>query len=237
MVGSLAAIKKILRDYSFYIWLRSDVGVKLTQYSKAYFKDHPVLSKYSEKAVKDIVDEFLWTVFDLSQEEDAFMAMRELFSIYAWDYAAERVVTCTAQDKESCDMFDHTCISGQLHHHVKEIVHYDKKMRFLIPDYASLTHEQLLLAYDTRSAINLYHLKGMNIVRDSFNDLCDKEDWMVPFIQSMMVWEENVIRKQIGLESILPCELHGLRHSSFLNIVAEGCKEPLEEWNLVWSEA
>jgi hypothetical protein len=56
------------------------------------------------------------------------------------------------------------------------------------------------------------------------------KDWLRPFTTSMLIWSENFYRQKIGLPSLLRCDLDGPMHSTFLDIVVSGAKNPLFEW-------
>ena len=43
-------------------------------------------------------------------------------------------------------------------------------------------------------------------------------------------WEEDLTRERIGLPSLLPNEFDGLMHSTFMNFVVNGHKNPYYEW-------
>ena len=81
-----------------------------------------------------------------------------------------------------------------------------------------------------------HYLNGVNYVRGEFNDIDKEKDWLRPFIKSMLIWEEDIVREKIGLPSLLPDSLDSLKHSTFMNLVTNGHKNPFYEWEKSWAE-
>lgn len=52
----------------------------------------------------------------------------------------------------------------------------------------------------------------------------------------MLIWHEDQIREKIGLQRLLPDAMDGLKHSTFMNIVVNGHKNPFYEWEKTWVE-
>ena len=48
--------------------------------------------------------------------------------------------------------------------------------------------------------------------------------------------DEDQVREKIGLESLLPDRLDGLKHSTFMNMVVNGYKNPYFEWEKSWGD-
>ena len=55
-------------------------------------------------------------------------------------------------------------------------------------------------------------------------------------MKSMLIWQEDTIRNNIGLSSLLPNTMDGLKHSTFINLVVNGYKNPFYEWEKHWAE-
>ena len=76
----------------------------------------------------------------------------------------------------------------------------------------------------------------MNFVRCEMKDEDTAKDWLRPFVKSMLIWEEDGYRREIGLPSLLPDGLDGLRHSTFMNMVTNGHQNPFYEWEKEWKD-
>lgn len=77
---------------------------------------------------------------------------------------------------------------------------------------------------NTRCVVHLYYLNGFNIVRGEFDDIDRDKDWFRPFLESMLIWQEDYYRGLIGILSLLPGSLDGLKHGTFMNLVVAGHK-------------
>jgi hypothetical protein len=61
-------------------------------------------------------------------------------------------------------------------------------------------------------------------------DFKDKKDWFRPFVRSMLIWHEHLIREKLGLPDLMPDFILPLQHSTFFNIVHNGHQHPLYEF-------
>ena len=82
----------------------------------------------------------------------------------------------------------------------------------------------------------LYYVNGLNIIRRDFGDFDDVKDWLQPFMKSMLIWDEDIWRGKMDLPSLLPNSLDALEHSTFMNMVVNGFKNPYFEWEKAYGE-
>ena len=61
-------------------------------------------------------------------------------------------------------------------------------------------------------------------------DFKDNKDWFRPFVRSMLIWHEHLIRQKIGLPNLMPNYILSIQHSTFFNIVRDGHEHPLYEF-------
>ena len=102
--------------------------------------------------------------------------------------------------------------------------------------YPEITNSDLVSFCNSRCVLHLYFLNGFNYVRSEFNDFDKAKDWLQPFLKSMLIWDEDQIRDKLGLESLLPDRIDGLKHSTFMNMVVNGYKNPYFEWEKSWGD-
>lgn len=217
--------KKALRK-----WQNSFLGKTLASHTHEYFTKYPRLADFSEETKNKIVGDFYQTIFSLPQAENPFLAMRELLASYVVGFAVFQVLCLTEEDK--ADAFYSNCpyISGQLHHHIDKAVKHVDELRELQWKYPQITNSDLVSFCNSRCVLHLYYINGFNYVRCEFDDFDKEKDWLQPFLKSMLIWHEDQIRDKIGLESLLPDRLDGLKHSTFMNMVVNGAKNPYFEW-------
>jgi hypothetical protein len=103
------------------------LGQALANHTHEYFSRLPRLSAFSKDSKQKIIYNFYQTIHSFQQAEDPLLAMRERLSAYVLGFSQFSVLSLTEADKEeqhaSCPF-----ISGQLHHHIQEIVdHVDHK--------------------------------------------------------------------------------------------------------------
>jgi hypothetical protein len=71
----------------------------------------------------------------------------------------------------------------------------------------------------------------LNIIRSEFGEqLIKGRDWYRPYVVSAMIFHENDYRREIGLPALTPDSMLPLEHSTFMNFVAQGERNPLFAW-------
>src|SRR5262249_45841986 len=93
----------------------------------------------------------------------------------------------------------HRKISWRLSEHILEIAQKDKKLRrFVVAHGVKELLDYVRYNYET----NYAHLSAINAARTMRKDIGDDEDWLPQFYISMCVWQEDMVRKQIGIPSL-----------------------------------
>jgi hypothetical protein len=123
-------------------------------------------------------------------------------------------------------------ISAELHRYVLQCAEHNEELKEKVWKEPTSTVADLIGYCNARCTLFLYFLNGFNIVRRELKDFepTPGKDWLRPFTTSMLIWSEHTYRQKIGLPSLLPHELDGLKHSTFCNMVVSGTKNPLFEW-------
>lgn len=215
-------------------WQNSPLGKMLASHTNEYFTKYPRLSEMSEEAKQKIVEDFHQAVLTLPQAENPFLTMRERLASYVVGFTELQVLCLTEEEKTGAFYSDCPYISGQIHHHIDKAVKHIDELRELKWKHPDISNSDLISFCNSRCVVYLYYLNGFNYVRGEFDDLDKDKDWLQPFIKSMLIWHEDQIRGQIGLPSLLPGKYDGLKHSTFMNVVVNGHKNPYFEWEKSW---
>jgi hypothetical protein len=217
-------------------WNKSPIGQALAQHTHKYFYDEAILSHFDEENKNRIVDDFYQKVFTLSQADNAFLEMRELVASYVCGYATYQVLCLKESEKKEAFYSDCPYISGELYKYIGIYTEHNDELGELKWKFDEISDDDLISFCNSRCALHLYYVNGMNLVRGEFDDVDNEKDWLRPFIKSMLIWEEDQVRKKLNLSSLLTDPLDGLKHSTFMNLVTNGHKNPYYEWEKSWSE-
>jgi hypothetical protein len=230
-----AFLKRRREKKAFREWQNSLLGKALASHTHEYFAKYPRLADFSEETKDKIVRDFYHKIFSLLQAENPFLAMRELLASYALGFAELQVLCLTEEEKGAAFYSDCPYVSGQMHHHIDKAVNHVEELGELKWKRPDTTNSELVSFCNSRCVLYLYYLNGFNYVRGEFDDLDKQKDWLRPFLESMLIWHEAQIREKMGLPSLLPNSLDGLKHSTFVNLVVNGHKNPYFAWEKNWA--
>jgi hypothetical protein len=216
-------------------WAQSEIGQILAQHTAEYLK-YPRIADMSEDGKKNIVNGFYQDVFALSHAANPFLAMREKLASYVVGFAELAVLCLTEEEKKEQWYAECPYISGQLHLRIDQAAHHVNELKEILWKHPDITKVELVSYCNTRCVVLLYYLNGMNYVRREFNDIDEQKDWLRPFMRSMLIWEEDLIREKIGQPRLLTDFLDNIKHSTFMNIVVNGHKNPYFEWEKSWEK-
>lgn len=217
-------------------WQNSTLGKMLAAHTEEYFTKYPRLADFSAETKNKLIGDFYNAVFNLSKAENPFLAMRERLASYVIGFAEHQVLCLTEEEKQGTFYSDCLYISGALHKHIDKAVKHVDDLRELKWKHPDISNEELVSFCNSRCVLHLYYVNGFNLVRSEFDDLDKEKDWLRPFLKSMLIWHEDQMREKIGLPSLLPDSLDGLKHSTFMNLVANGHRNPYFEWEKTWSD-
>jgi hypothetical protein len=113
-------------------------------------------------------------------------------------------------------------------------VEFLREAKWKLPE---LTADGLVALCNARSCRLLFYFNGLQQVRYQFNDYDRQKDWFRPFVRAMLIWHEDMRRADMGLPSLLPDELPGLKYCDFMNLVVDGAANPYYEWEKRWAQA
>lgn len=220
-------------------WKKSDIGVALKHHCYSYLTaPNAPLGWMSDNAKQEQTQYIHQKFVDISTAANPFMAAREELCNHSILFAQFASIALTEDEKSVHEIYQDTpYISGQLHHHVEQIVeHFEELQRFKF-DEPDATAEDLITFCNARSAILLFHCNGLNMIRmfiegkESYD-----QDWFRAMIQALMVGEEDRWREHIGLPRLLPNTLDGLKYRMFFNQVMTDEPNPLFLWCKTWPD-
>ena len=211
-------------------WQNSFLGKALSVHTKEYFYEHPILSDIPEDAKQELIADFLQKIYELTSSEEPLLTLRGYIASYVHSYAIFQVLCLSPGEKASSFYRDNPYISGKLRTHIKSLAIHNKEINELNLKNDLLTDEDLLTFCQTKAAISMFYMNGINIVRYELKDIIKEKDWLRPFIESMLIWEEDTCRKNIGLPSLLESTEEAEKHSSFLQYVTNGSQDPYTAW-------
>ena len=198
----------------------------LATHTQKYFTEYPRLANLRPETKEEIVGGFYQKLFDLRKAENPFLAMRKALAECVLGTAQLQVLCLTEEEKAQGFYGGCSYISGQLHHHIDKAVSHVEALRELKWKNPNLTNEDLVSFCNSQIAIYAYHLNGLNYVRVEHNDMDEQKDWLRPFIESMMIYFEDMIRESMELPSLLPNKVDILKHSAFMDAVVNGYGNP-----------
>jgi hypothetical protein len=211
-------------------WQNSTLGQTLAVHTDEYFNKNPRLSGFSEEGKNKVINDFYQQIFNFSQAENPFLAMREHLASSVIEYAGYQVLCLTEEEKTEMSYSDCPFISGELHRHIDKVLEHDDELGKYKWEYPDISNDELVSFCNSSSVLNSYYVNGFNLVRFEFDDIDEEKDWLNPFIKSMLIWKEDQIREKIALPSLLLDNFDALKHSTFMNLVTNGHKNPFYEW-------
>jgi len=124
-------------------------------------------------------------------------------------------------------------ISEQLINCFKACADHCEELTAKLARTPTTSDAELLHYANDRAIFYNYMLNGIHQLRADFDDFpsTPDKDWLIPFVQSMMIWHEDRFRKKIGQPSLFKKKnFNGASHSTFFNLVKNGYPNPLKEW-------
>ncbi len=226
MAGLIDTAKTHWAAYKF---RHSTIGQALADHTARYFYSGDVLAWIDKESKERLIQDFYGKLIAIAQSPNPLMELRTLLANYTVACCGLNVLCLRVEEKAEQPFAANPYISGQLHRHIVQAApHNEETAQFLWQHDGSA--EDLLSFANSRSALLLYYVNGLNMARNEMRDSYDVKDWFQPFFEAMMVWEEDGYRDALGLPRLLPEPLHALPYSSFLNYVVSGERNPFFTW-------
>lgn len=222
---------------------RSPIGQALHQHTQDYFGAKTVLRGFSPDQKQNVIEQFSARIVEIVQAPNPLLKLREELGGMMYAYAELQVLCLVPEERSDLHYGASPYVSGELNQHIHRCAQHHTELKELVWKEPDITTQDLIGYCNVRCATFLYFVNGFNFVRMEFKDFesTPGKDWLRPFTTSMLIYCEDTYRQKIGLPSLLPGKLDGLMHSTFMNMVAAGDKNPLFEWEthyqLVHAEA
>jgi hypothetical protein len=216
------------------------VSFALQEWDRRLNDSRLAISKSSSELKQRWRTELLGTLNDIVHAENSFLKLR--------DYLANAVVTTSYYQVlmqhprdghgNPISSISHPKLSWRLSEHVLDIAQKDKKLRRFVVAHGENLKELLdYVRYNYES--NHAHLAALNAARTMMKDIGDDEDWLPPFYISMCIWQEDVVRKQIGRSSLFNTQeqskgLDSIKYWAFKELVKSGNKFPHRDWQQLY---
>jgi hypothetical protein len=238
MIAALTPAPTLLERIRFHFfmrkWRRTPIGRLLTAHTNKYFYGPTAsLRFFSQKDKEKLIGEFYQRIFAFPNASNPFLAFREDIANVVTGYASLQVLCLKPEEKAQSYYAQARYISADLHHHIRACAAHNEELKEILWQNPQFTDEDIVSAVNTRCAVYLHAVNGLNILRSEFGESLDKgKDWFRPFIVSAMIFQEETYRRKIGLPSLLPRsdDIVALEHSTFFTGVVEGERNPLYGW-------
>jgi hypothetical protein len=157
--------------------------------------------------------------------------MREELAAAVYGYANLQVL-CLKETERADTFYGHSpYITGKLHYRIRDAVPHNEELKYFVWQQPEAGDEELISFANLKCCQYLYYLNSFNLVRSEFRDIkTGGRDWLRPFTTSMLIFCENSYRGTLHLPTLMPGDLDALKHSTFMNMVANGVTDPLFEW-------
>jgi hypothetical protein len=222
-------LKFIKNKIEVWRFTRTPLAQAIRVHTQEYFS-YPSLAGFSEEAKERLVGDFCQRISLIYQSPNPAMACREALTEYTLLFAQLQVHCLTEAEKAEQFYVENPYISGQLWRHIRDSSdHHDELGKWKFED-ADITDNDLVANANTRCALYLYYLNGINIVRTDLDDRSEGKDWFRPFLEACLVNEEHHIRDKLGLPILVPGSLGSLVYAGFMNYVLSGEQHPFFAW-------
>jgi hypothetical protein len=181
--------------------------------------------------------EVLGTLKDIVEANNSFIKLRDRLTNAVVTTSYYQVLMQYPRDDHGNPLasISHPKISWRLSEHILEIAQKDKKLRRFAVTHGENMKE--LLDYVRYNYEWHYaNLSAINAARTMMNDVGDDEDWLPQFYISMCVWQEDMVRKQIGIPSLFNTEEQSKssKYWAFKKFVKSGNKFPHRQWQKLY---
>lgn len=210
---------------------RSPLGEALHHHNGQYFHSGLVLSWMKPETKKALSQALLDKLGEIERSADPLDTLRHEIGGYA--IAASRLTTLALTEEEKAVMpySANPYISGQLHHHIIDAVPFDEELKDRRTENPDGDAADLVDFANSRGAVMLYFLNGLNIIRRSMGDSDDDHDWFQPMFEAQLVHEEYTFREQLGLPTLIPGNVDANVYGAFLAFVFDAkITNPLLDW-------
>jgi hypothetical protein len=216
------------------------VSVALQEWDRRLNDSRLAISKSSSELKQRWRTEVLGTLNDIVQANESFLKLRDCLTNAVVTTSYHQVLMRHPRDGNGnpISSISHPKLSWRLSEHILEIAQRDKKLRRFVVAYGE-NKKELLDYVRFNYEWNHAHLAALNAARTMMKDIGDDEDWLPQFYISMCIWQEDVVRKQIGMSSLFNAQeqskgLDGIKYWAFKEFVKSGNKFPHRDWQQLY---
>jgi hypothetical protein len=212
------------------------VSLALQEWDRLLNDSRIAISKSSFELKQKWRSEVLRTLRDIVQATNSFLKLRNCLTnaVVTTSYYHLLMQHPQGAHGSPISSISHPKISWRLSEHILEIEQRDKKLRRFVVAHGE--NVKALLDYVRYNfEWNYAHLSAINAARTMMKDIDDDEDWLPQFYISMCIWQEDMIRKQIGIPSLFnpqkqPKSSDSTKYWAFKKFVKSGNKFPHRDW-------
>lgn len=209
---------------------RTTLGRALDEHTREFFYSGHTLSwlrqDNKEKHVRALYD----LLGRIDRAENPPMQLRTALADYVILYAQMAVLSLTEEEKAGHFFAANPYITGEIHRRIVEAAPHVEEAAQFAWQTEGASAEDLMGFANARGALMLFYANALNMVRIEGGDTDPVKDWYKPFVEAMLVWEEDTLRDRLGMPRLVPGALHGLPYSTFLNQVTNGEANPFYSW-------
>jgi len=209
---------------------RTPLGQALVLHSKEFFYSGHTLSWLSQEKKNELITGLYQKLVEAQGSPNAPLALREAIAGFAILYAKLALLCLTEGEKSSHFFSGNPYVSGELCQYIMQAAEHCDEAKAFIDGEENTTPDRVMSFANTRSAVMLYFLNGMNMARIAIGDVEQGTDWYLPFVEAQLVAEEDHVRELLGIERLLPPPLHAVAYSSYINFVIDGEATPFKTW-------
>ncbi|MBY5329564.1 hypothetical protein [Rhizobium leguminosarum] len=211
-------------------WEGSVLGQALAQHTQKFFYGGTMLTSLPQEQKERLITRFYEQVASVGQSPTGLLDLRKVLAEWVAHYARFQVLALTEAEKASSFYSENPYISGELHHHIRQAAEKNDDLARTIWGNANTTDGDLISQANTECAVAIYYANGLNMVRLESGDRTER-DWFKPFVEAMLIYEEDNVRTEIGLPRLLPEDQDGVIYSGFFNQVVAGEPNPFFTWS------
>lgn len=209
-------------------WEGSVLGKALAQHTQKFFQD-TILSGLPQDRKDRMIGGFYEQVAAVGQSPTGFLDLRKALAEWVWHYSKYQVLCLTEAEKATAFYKETPFVSGELYHHIRKAAEKNDDLAQIVWGDPNVTDGDLISHANKECARALYHANGLNIVRLESGDKTER-DWYKPFVEALLVYEEDNVRSSIELPALLPDDKAGVIYSGFFNQVVGGEQDPFFAW-------
>ena len=188
-----------------------------------------IWGEFSAEGKQQLCGWLLQRVFGVYEAVDPFAQMRLELAAMTSCHAQLVVLLKDPVNDWNCTRY----VSGELHRYLRSCAPSCNELSEELWRNPDESDAELYGYAQQRSIYYNYVMNGINLPRYEFDDFAGGKDrdWLRPFSKSMMIWQEDLYRSKIGLPTLFEDKIiKALPHSNFFNLVHDGVRNPLFEW-------